>query len=538
MARLALPFDLRRTTRRAPGLPGWPGQRILWLASAAVVALLFLPVIYLVVRVSAAGEAAWALILRPATLAAFARTLGLALAVTSVSVALSLPAAWLTTRTDLPARKILAVLLALPVVIPSYVGAYLLAAFLGPRGMLAQAFDLSGLPAIYGFPGAFLSLSLLCYPYVFLNLRAALIGLDPALEEAARSLGHSPWKTFWRVTLPQLRPALAAGGLMAGLYVLRDFGAVSIMRYDTLTRVIYIQYGSAFDRSTASGLALVLVALTLLLLALDLWTRGRARYTRSATGTRAQPLVRLGGWRWPALFFCLGVILAGLFLPAAVLGYWLVRGIQAGERLAPLWLAAQHSLLAAALAVACAVVLALPVVVLSVRVPGRWSGLLYQLSYSAYALPGIAVALALVYFGANFAFPLYGSLVILLLAYTILFLPQASGPLRAALLQVPASLEEAARGLGRSPLDVLRQVTLPLIRPGLLAAAALVFLTAMKELPAALILSPLGFKTLAVSMWSAVSEAFFARAAAPALLLIMLSAIPAAWLTFTEQRQR
>ncbi len=535
MARLALSLNFPKT-RRVPGWPDWSRRGILWVMSAGAVALLFLPVIYLVIRVIAGGEAAWVLILRPATLAALARSLGLALAVTAASIAISLPLAWLTARTDLPASKGVAVLLALPVVIPSYVGAYLLVAFLGPRGMLAQALDLSGLPVIYGFPGAFLSLTLLCYPYVFLGLRAALSGLDPALEEAARSLGCGPWKTFWRVTLPQLRPALAAGGLMVALYVLRDFGAVSIMRYDTLTRVIYVQYGSAFDRSTASGLALVLVALTLLLLALDLWTRGRGRYVRSASGARTKLMVHLASWRWPAFFFCLGVVLAGLLIPAAVLGYWLARGIQAGERLAPLWSAVQHSLLASVLAVGCTVLLALPVVVLSVRVPGRWSILLYQLSYSAYALPGIAVALAMVYFVSNYAFPLYGSLAILLLAYTILFLPQAAGTLRAALLQVPASLEEAARGLGRGPLNVLFNITLPLVRPGLLAAAVLVFLTAMKELPAALILSPLGFKTLAVSMWSAVSEAYFARAAAPALLLIFLSAVPAAWITFTEQR--
>lgn len=534
MARLAPSFELKGK-RRVFGLPGWAGQGFLWLASAGVAALLLLPVVYLAVRASTAGEAVWALIFRPAALAALARSLWLAAAVSAASIAISLPAAWLTARTDLPGRKSLSVLLALPAVIPSYAGAYLLAAFLGPRGMLAQAFGLSGLPAIYGFTGAFLTLTLLCYPYVFLNLRAALFGLDPALEEAARSLGHNPWKTYWRVTLPQLRPALAAGGLMAALYVLRDFGAVSIMRYDTLTRVIYVQYGSAFDRSTASGLALVLVALTLLLLALDLWTRGRARYTRSPSGSRAQPLVRLGGWRWPALCFCFGVISAGLVLPAVVLGYWLARGIQAGERLAPLWAAAQNSLLVSALAAACAVLLALPAAVLSVRIPGRWSSLLYQLTHSAYALPGIAVALSLVYFGVNAAFPLYGSLVMLLTAYTILFLPQAGGPLRAALLQVPASLEEAARSLGRGPLRVLVQITLPLMRPGLLAAAAMVFLSAMKELPAALILSPLGFRTLAVSMWSAVSEAFFARAAAPALLLIVLSAVPAAWLTFNKQ---
>jgi len=508
----------------------------LWGLSLGVVALLLLPVVYLIIRFSTAGEQAWTLILRPVTLLTTVRSLGLALAVTVTAAALSLPAAWLTTRTDLPARKFFSILLALPVVIPSYVGAYLLVAFLGPRGMLAQALGVVGLPSIYGFPGAFLALTLLSYPYVFLSLRAALFGLDPALEEAARSLGYGPWNTFWRITLPQLRPALAAGGLLVALYVLRDFGAVSIMRFDTFTRVIYVQYMSAFDRSTASGLALILVIVTLLVLALDIWTRGRARYARNAAGARDQPVVGLGRWRWPALAFCLSLVVAALVVPVGVLGYWLARGIQAGERLAPLLAATQNSLLAASLTVGITLLIAMPVVVLSVRVSGRWSTLVYQLAYSAYALPGIVVALAMVYFATNYAFALYGSLFVLLLAYAILFMPQSAGALRASLLQVHASLEEAARGLGRGPLNVLFTITLPLIRPGLLAAGALVFLTAMKELPAALILSPLGFNTLAVSMWSAVSEAFFARAAAPALLLILLSAVPAAWMTIVEQR--
>jgi iron(III) transport system permease protein len=509
---------------------------LLHLLAGGVVLILLLPTIYLLVRVLEAGPSAWSSVFSRSNMLTLGRTAVLAVAVTAASGLIALPAAWLTTRTDLPHRRLLAVLLALPVVIPSYVGAYLMVAFLSPRGMLATWLGLAPLPSIYGFPGAFILLTLLSYPYIFLGLRAVLQGLDPALEEAARSLGYSPIKTFLYVTLPQLRPALAAGGLLVALYVLRDFGAVSIMRYDTFTRVIYIQYKSAFDRSSASSLALVLVALALGLLALEIWTRGRARYHRSASGSRPPGVARLGVWRWPVLALCLAVIGMALVVPVGVLGYWLIRGIQAGERLAPLWIATQNSLLASGLAAGVTLLAALPVVVMSVRVPGRLSGWLYQLAYSGYALPGLVVALALVYFGANFAAPLYQSLTMLVLAYAILFLPQAIGTLRASLLQVHIGLEEAARGLGRSPLRALVEVILPLMRSGILAACALVFLTAMKELPATLILSPFGYKTLAVDVWSAVSEAFFARAAAPALMLILLSSIPAAILLYWEQR--
>ena len=517
----------------------WPR---LWRFLALIPAgLVLLPLVYLLVRFLEPGLPGLALLFRPATLLTVGRTSALSLAVTAASVAVALPIAWLTVRTDLPGKSVWSILAALPMVIPSYVAAYLMIAFLGPRGMLAQWLSgwtgIERLPSIYGFPGAFLILTLLCYPYVLLGARAALQGMDPALEEAGRSLGYAPWQIFIKVVLPQLRPAVAAGGMLTALYVLRDFGAVSLMRFDTITRVLYIQYKSAFDRTSASGLALLLVGLTLLLVFIEGRTRSRARYQRNATGSARRPaVVRLGRWRWLALAFCGLVVALALFLPVGVLFYWLVRGIQAGERLAPLWVAVQNSLLASFLAAFFTLAAALPVALASVRRPGAWSSFCERVTYSGYALPGIVVALALVFLSANYAFPLYQSLALLVLAYVILFLPQAVGAVRASLLQVHGSLEEAAQSLGSTPWQSLRRVTLPLVRPGLLAGSALVFLTTMKELPATLILSPLGFKTLATGVWSAVSEAYFAQAAAPALLLVILSAIPMAILTIIEQR--
>ena len=172
---------------------------------------------------------------------------------------------------------------------------------------------------------------------------------------------------------------------------------------------------------------------------------------------------------------------------------------------------------------------------LAVRYPGLLSSLLERITYVGFALPGIAVALGLVFFGANFAGFLYQSLGLLILAYGILFLPAAVGSLRSSLLQVSPGVEEAARSLGRGPLKVFVTVTLPLVGPGIGAGAALVFLLTMKELPATLILQPIGFSTLATSVWSAAAEAFFARAAAPALLLIAVSAGPLAFLMLRER---
>jgi iron(III) transport system permease protein len=221
-------------------------------------------------------------------------------------------------------------------------------------------------------------------------------------------------------------------------------------------------------------------------------------------------------------------------MPAGVLAYWLARGLQAGEALAPLAQAAGNSILASGLASASVILAALPVAVLAVRDRGRYSRALERLTYSAFALPGIVVALALVFFGANYALRLYQTLPMLVAAYTILFIPQAFGALRASLLQVTPSLEEMARSLGRRPLQVFASITLPLLRPGLVSGAALVFLTTMVELPATLLLAPLGFKTLAGLVWSSVSEAFFARAAAPALLMVLVSSAPLAFLLLRD----
>lgn len=508
---------------------------LLWLPTLAVAAAILLVPTYLVIRASESEQGLLALLLRARTGTILARTIGLAAAVTAASAALSLVLAWLTTRTNLPLRRVWTPLLALPLVVPSYVGAYLLVAAFGPRGLLQQALEPLGierLPDIYGFPGAFLSITLLSYPYLYLTLRAAWQGMDPALEESARSLGHGPWRVFWRVTLPQLRPALGAGGLLVALYTLRDFGAVSIMRYNTFTRVLYVQYQSAFDRGAAAALALLLVALSATVLALELRTRGRGRYYMNGTGGRRRgPLVDLGPWRWPALALCLSVLGLALVLPAGVLLYWLIRGWASGFAWDALALATWHSLLASGLAAAMTVLAAIPVAFLVTRRPGPLTGLVDRLVYIGFALPGVVVALALVFFGTRAAPWLYQTLPMLILAYLILFIPQATGTLRASLLQIHPSLEEAARSLGKSPLAAFWHVLFPLARPGVLAAFGLVFLTAMKELPATLILSPLGYNTLATEVWSAVSEAFFARAAAPALLLILVSSIPLAAIT-------
>lgn len=529
----------RQATRAHSSWPSWRRLFLLWLPGVVVTSVVLLPVVYLALRALEGGPRTLELLLRARTAQILGNTVALAVSVTAASALVGTALAWLTARTDLPWRRGWSVLTALPLVIPSYVGAYLFGAAFGPRGMLQGALEtalgVDRLPSIYGFPGASLVLTLLSYPYVLLPVRAALRRLDPALEESARSLGQNPKGTFIRVILPQLRPAIAAGSLLVALYALRDFGAVAIMRFTTFTRAIYVQYQSAFDRSTAAGLSLVLIPLTLGLLILDLRNRRNAGGTAGENPRVAAPaMIPLGRWRLPALLFCGILVLLGLGLPAIVLGFWLIRGLRAGAELGSLVGAMGNSLLASSLAAAATVVAALPIAVLATRYPRRLSRALERLSHVGFALPGIVIALALVFFGIRGAPALYQTLPMLILAYVVLFLPQAAGSLSSSLLQVPRRLEEAGRSLGRSPLAVFREVTLPLVRPGVLAGAGLVFLTTMKELQATLLLSPFGFDTLATEVWSAVSEAFFAKAAAPALLLILTSSLPMAYFVLRD----
>ena len=516
--------------RAAPRPAGaWSPPRWLVVAALAVALLGLLPVAYLVVLAVGAGESAAALVVRDRTLAVLGRTLLLAGTVTSASVLIGVPLAWLTTRSDLPGRRAWTVLTILPLVIPSYVGGYAVVAAFGPRGALQSVLEPLGvarLPDLYGFPGAALALTLFSFPYVVLSVRGALLALDPAFEDVSRSLGRGPWRTFASVTLPQLRPAIAGGGLLVALYALSDFGAVSLLQFDSFTRAIYVQYRASFDPTLAAVLALMLVACTAGVLVAESRLRGRMREHGARAGSRRPPhLVRLGAWRWPALALCTAVVGLAVAVPVGTIGFWLVRGLAAGEPLRVVADAAVNSVLASALAAGLVVLASIPVAVLAVRHRGVVSATIERATYAGFALPGIVIGLAFVFFAAGYAPFVYQTLPLLLLAYLVRFAPEAVGITRASLLQVSPRIEEVARTLGRSPAAVLREVTLPIMRPGLAAAAALVFLTAMKELPTTVLLAPTGFDTLALRIWSATSEGFFARAAAPALLMLVVAAL-------------
>ncbi len=495
---------------------------LLFVFAAIAVGLAQVPLAYLAIRtVQLASERGVANLFGPRAAELAVRSVALAAVVTVGCIVLGVASAFLVVRTDLPGRRIFGVLAALPLAMPSYVAAF---------AWLAAVHLVEPSAAFAGFWSAALVLTLCSYPYVYLPVTAALVSADPAAEEVSRSLGRGAWRTFTGVTLRQVRPAIAAGGLLVALYVLSDFGAVAILRTDTFTRAIFTYFDVGLA-SQALALAIGLVALTVLLLVGESITRRRgARYARVGGGTARPPSrLSLRAARWPVAVVMAIVSALALGVPAWSLVRWVSEGVSRPGSWAEITAAAGGSVTVAALGTLLTVVMALPVGLLVARAPGAAATLLERLSYLPHALPGVVVGLSLVFLGINVLYPLYQSVWLLALAYAVLFLPLAVGAVAAAAAQAPPHLEQVARSLGRRPWTVFRTVTLPLTAPGIGAGAALVFLTCMKELPATLLLRPTGMETLATRLWTHTGVVQYAAAAPYAALLVVIAAVPT-WL--------
>ncbi|MDR7568808.1 MAG: iron ABC transporter permease [Armatimonadota bacterium] len=506
---------------------------LLPLPAVLVGAGIFVPLVYLLLRALEADPSTLrevvlssrnALLLRNTLLLAGGTVVGTAL--------LAFLLALLDVRSDLP-PLLTGLVGTLPLAIPEYVGAYAFLAATGPGGTLETLLGIR-VPRPGGYWGAVLVLSLFLYPYAFLNLRTALRGVDPSLEESARSLGYGPWAAFARAVLPQLKPALSAGGLLVGIHALADFASVGLLRYETFSYAIYLQYSAAFERTYAAWLALLLIGLV----AGMLWTEARVvRGVRVArTGVGAQRVFRratLGPWRWAAYGYVLALGFTSIGVPVVVLAHWMLRGPggeagMAGALAGTLRLAVPTAL--------SAVVLALPIAYWSVRYPSPASAAAERVAYFGYATPPLAFALAVIFFTLRTTPALYQTLPLLIGAASLHFLSEAIGPIRAGLYQAPPHLEEAARSLGYDPVSAFLRVTFPLLRTGLLAGFALVFLSVAKDLALTTLLSPPGYTTLAVRVWGYASDAMFERAAPHGLAMIGLGVAAVGVLIRIERR--
>lgn len=508
-------------TVAAPEIGAGPRRRppvplLLGAALAAVVAVL--PLVYLVDRAGSLGWTAAAReLVQARTVDLLLRSLALAGTVTVLASVIGVAAAWLVVRSDVPGRRWWSVLIVLPLAMPSYAAAY---AWLSWR------------PAMAPFPGTVLVLTLVAYPYVYLPVAAALRRLDPAQEEVARSLGHHQGRVVVSLTLRQVRPAIASGALLVALYALSDFGAPALFRYEVFTFVIYGAYNAGFDPTRAAVLGLALVFVAALVVLAEAWVRGRPSFARIGAGSpRRQHPVALRGGRAPAFAVLAAVFVLGIGFPMWRFAYWTREALDVAVPWGELADALGHSLWWSFLAAAASLVLAVPVGVLVARYRSRLSAGLERSTYVAHALPGIVVAISLVYVGVTLLRPVYQEVPLLILAYVVLFLSLAIGTVRTGVEQTPVAQEEVARSLGRRPGQVLARVTLPQAAPALAGGAALVFVTAMKELPATLLLRPTGQDTLATRLWTFTSESNYAAGAPYVVALVCFAAIPTALLS-------
>jgi iron(III) transport system permease protein len=504
-------------------------ERSLWQApwmqtAAGLVSLMaFLPVGFIVwVAWQTGWEVSASLIFRPRVGELLWNTVLLLFFAVPASMVLAVALAWLTERSDLPCARIWAWLCVAPLAVPAFVHSY------------------AWVTLIPGFEGPFAGvlISVLAYfPFLYLPVAAMLRRLDPALEDAAASLGFSSRRIFLRVVLPQLRLALCGGALLVGLHLLAEYGLYVFVRYDTFTTAIVDQFQSTFNGPAATMLAGVLVACCLGLLAIEAAARGNGRYSRVGSGApRNATRVRLGRLTIPCLLLMALTAILSLGVPLLTIGRWLLIGGSAIWHIHAIGLALAQTIVLAVLGGLLTTMMAIPMGWLSNRAPGKLQRALEGTNYIVGSLPGVVVALALVTITVRVALPLYQTMTTILLAYALMFLPRALVSLRASIAQAPVELEHAAASLGRSPARALWATTIRLAAPGAAAGMAMSSLGIMNELPATQMLAPNGTRTLAMGFWALSGELDYAAAAPYALVMVLIS-LPFTWLLHAQSKR-
>ena len=501
-----------------PGLhhrPGQPRLPPLLTAAALVVTLAVLtPLVFLVVQ---AVQVGWAelrqLLFRNLTATLIWNTVTLVVVVTVLCAVVGTLLAWFVERTDLPCRRLFAILVVIPLGIPDFVVSF------GWRAIF---------PSIGGFWAAVLVMTLAVYPLVFLPVAASLRSADPVQEEVARSLGLGRVRTFWSVTVGQARVAILGGAILVGLVVLAEFGAFEILGYQTLTTEIYNEFQVGFNEPAACALSLILVILGALLLGSEDFVRGRGRTSRIGAGTsRAIHPLPLGRARPLALLGALALVVLALGVPVGAIVYLMVQGGNSTLPPASLAIATGNTFAFSAAAGVVATVAALPIALLSVRFPSRRVMAVERTNMVVLAVPGLVIALSFTYVTEHFLQGrFYQTSPLLVLAYAIMFFPLAVVAVRAAVARSPVGLEEVGRSLGVSRRSVLWRVTLPLVGPGMAAAFALVFLETATELTATLVLHPTDVQTLATQFWAYQSNLSYGQAAPYAAVMVLIAAVP------------
>jgi iron(III) transport system permease protein len=498
---------------------GWSAPWRLIGFCAVVVGLIALPVIVTVNDALGADLAKVGNVLAPYDIRGrIANTLLVALGVTVACGVIGVGAAWLVERTTLRGKPFWMLLLVMPITIPIFVTS----TAWGGLGAFWQ--DLAGAGAITAAS---------YYPIVFLLTTASLRGMDPALEESARSLGLSPWSTFFRVVLPQLRPAIFGGLLIVALDTLVELDAFIAIQPSVFITDIYTLYRTSFSTAGPAVLSTLSILFCVAILGIERLLRGSAGYSRVSQGARRPPArYHLGRWAFVAVPALLAVAAVAVGIPVAALIDWAVHTTRSGlaaaaPGLADLPRAAATSAGLGVIAAVLGVVLALPIAFLATRYRGALVLLLERATFLSFALPDFVAAVALTTLAVTYLRIAYESVALLVFVNAILFVPIAVVALRVSLGQLEPRLEEVSRSLGLGPMRTLLRVTLPLLRPGLAAAGVLVFVFVLSDLTATDVLRPPGMITLGSGFSDNSQETALGAAAAYAAALMLLALISA-----------
>ena len=518
-------------------------------AGGLVLAFVFaFPGIYLTYRAFGEGSDPGNLLFSERTLAPLWRTLKLAAAVSAGSLVMGTGLAWLTHRTDLPGRRIWRVVLPLPLVYPTFLGAAAFIRTLNPGGLandLLSGVGVGTTPELRGFFGAWLVLLLMCYPYVYIPVAARLRQLPSSLEESARLLGDSAFAAFWRISLPYAATAIGAGTLLVFLYTLSDFGAVQLMRYDTLTRAIATNHLA--NPPAALALSLMLLVLAAVVVLAERWFSRRLP-DGTRTGSHEPMTLRLGRWRPLATAAVALAAFASVGAPLVALADWAAGGVARtlGDG-RPLTVdysrvteATVNTLWVSVVAAVVAVAAVLPIAFLVGRYRSRAGWLAHAVIISTFAVPGLLIALSMRFWTlrSDIAFTLFGdTFALLIFAYIVRFGSLAMGVSVVAVRSVPDRLHDSARILGAGPARRFFTIDMPLMGPALFAGAGLVLLSVMKELPISLLISPLGFSTLATQIFGSFEDAFVAEAGLMGVTLVVMSFLLTWFLVVRRQEQ-
>jgi iron(III) transport system permease protein len=430
----------------------------------------------------------------------------------ALSATIATACAWFVERANVRAPALWRALFVAPLAVPAFVNGYAW---------------VSLTHAVEGYLGAVLIVSLSYFPFIYLPVTASLMRLDPEYEDTAHTLGLGAWATFVRVVLPQLRPAILGGSLLVALHLLAEFGALQMLRFPTFTTAIYEQFRTTYNGPSANLTASVLVLLCLVVLLGELRLRGSASMVRVGSGVaraasridlrHARPVVHVG---------LASVTILAVGVPIASLLHWMIVGASTSFPIGDLVQTTATTFGLAAAGAAIATIAAIPVAILVVRKPSLLATVIERSTFTASSVPGIVIALSLVGLVLTLAPGIYQTAVVLVGAYVMLFASRAVVGVRAALDHAPPVLEDVAGALGLGSWSTFRRVTLPLVAPGIGAAAALVFIAIATELTATLLLAPIGTRTLATQFWSESGSLAYGAAAPYALLLVLLS-VPA-----------